>query len=312
MTTVLAASCPAFAVVVSDRLVTLARPTGEYLGQHDSLANKSVVLITSDAVLAIGFAGTAYLDGIPSDQWLAQVLWGAPLAPKGRRELPTAIGGRRPGRRGIANILFDVRARLARVRGGRDISFLAVGWRFRRRRLVPVAIEIRALGVRGERDHLSMRPPRALELRQHMIGIAPSEETFLSAYRDAPPQPKTKLEVAGWLADTYASVIRGAAAVDKRVGPHVMQVILPEPFRRRIVCKFDPQKSHFGRLGELATVPIAFTPWVITDYGFQSACAVSGLSFKRIVNGWSIEFAGPPPRDEEYGFVAPQPRRPRP
>src|SRR5688500_8659305 len=59
---------------VSDRLLTRAerRMGPPVLREFDRAANKSVVLHTPDALVAISYSGLAYLNGLPFDQCLAQ------------------------------------------------------------------------------------------------------------------------------------------------------------------------------------------------------------------------------------------------
>lgn len=74
VTLILSSISPKFALQVSDRLVV-----SKYLGKikdHNRLANKTIVLRTFDAIVCIGFAGLAYLDGIPTDQWLVERILG--------------------------------------------------------------------------------------------------------------------------------------------------------------------------------------------------------------------------------------------
>ena len=53
---------------VGDRLVTVTAK------EFDPVANKNVIYLERDAVATIGYTGRAYVDQIPTDQWLAEKL----------------------------------------------------------------------------------------------------------------------------------------------------------------------------------------------------------------------------------------------
>ncbi len=62
--------------MVSDRLVSG--------GMSDPLANKNLIYLARDAVVAIGYAGKAYglnssNRNMPTDEWIAEKLWGKPI-----------------------------------------------------------------------------------------------------------------------------------------------------------------------------------------------------------------------------------------
>lgn len=61
-----------------DRLVSERRP-GQPLTPRDPLFNKHTLFLAKDAIVSIGFAGLAYVMGVPTDQWIASVLSGGSL-----------------------------------------------------------------------------------------------------------------------------------------------------------------------------------------------------------------------------------------
>lgn len=79
MTFVLSAVTPWFALQVSDRLVTAG---GKPL---DPFANKSVLFFTVDGAVAISYTGAAFVRGLPTDHWIAQLLAGTALEHPGMR-----------------------------------------------------------------------------------------------------------------------------------------------------------------------------------------------------------------------------------
>lgn len=74
MTLVLSVATPVYALHVSDRLVSKAGTP------YDPLANKTVVLRATDGLLAFGYTGPAYVEGVPTDTWIAEAVSGEPGA----------------------------------------------------------------------------------------------------------------------------------------------------------------------------------------------------------------------------------------
>lgn len=75
MTIILTAVLPNVVIQASDRLVTLR---GDYR-VHDTTANKSIVYVGAGCRLAIGYTGLAYINGIPTDEWIVEQLHGKRL-----------------------------------------------------------------------------------------------------------------------------------------------------------------------------------------------------------------------------------------
>src|SRR5208337_1465023 len=93
MSIVLTAACRLFTMQVSDRLITEIRPADRATNQpgasrpFDALSNKSIVFRAQNAIVSMAYVGSAYLDGKPTDEWIAEQLWGEPLTdrtPDGR------------------------------------------------------------------------------------------------------------------------------------------------------------------------------------------------------------------------------------
>ena len=90
MTLVLTAATPAFVVQAADRLTTKKRVI---VSAHDPIANKTILYRANDAVAVLSFSGLAYRGQQPTDEWLAELLWGGPI-PRGVDGVrPAAFGG---------------------------------------------------------------------------------------------------------------------------------------------------------------------------------------------------------------------------
>jgi hypothetical protein len=87
-----------YVLQVGDRLVSERRP-GQPLTPRDPLFNKHILFLAKDAIVSIGFAGLAYVMGVPTDQWIASVLSGGSLpGPHGSPGRGTRISTHASGR----------------------------------------------------------------------------------------------------------------------------------------------------------------------------------------------------------------------
>lgn len=321
---VIATASRYFAVMVSDRMVTVSQ-RGHPIRTHDPSANKSVIFISADAVLAFGYTGLAYLDRIPTDQWIAQELWGAPIIENDSGTIPM-VGGRRPGFARINQVLFSLRSKLRATRGGAQVEIAAVGYRYRRKRFLPILIAFDGADGVSKSAMMTMRPAADHIGREGIIGTIPTQAMIDEARSEAPTvKGLDELQFAAHIAAIHASTIRKAAAKMVTVGPHVMKVLIPTihhwsrgrgPWQREIVCQFDPLVAEDGAMDEGTSAlgaPSAFGPWVVTDFGFQPAAFMGGMGVVRNFRGWKVELSQMRP-DAQLGpgvFTA-QPRPPMP
>ncbi len=63
----------------SDRLVAKDYGNSRYR-KHDTSSNKSLVYVGINCRLVLGFTGEAYVQGMPTDVWLVEQLYGAPVS----------------------------------------------------------------------------------------------------------------------------------------------------------------------------------------------------------------------------------------
>ncbi len=97
-----------FSVSVSDRLVTVSG------NDHDTLSNKVVVCLLPDAFLTIGYTGLAFIDGIPTDEWLV-----SQLVPTTQRRTYISVNAERVPRRVgsiVARLVVALRKRVQGLR----------------------------------------------------------------------------------------------------------------------------------------------------------------------------------------------------
>jgi hypothetical protein len=144
MTLHLSAIMQGHAIQVSDRLATTA--TGGTTRRFNPAMNKNVIYQATDALVSIGVSGRAYLDGIPTDQWLAEKLTDRDLS---EGAISLTVSGQPD--KDLYHAVEDVRTaaqaafhRLGPRDRGVQQSFAIVGWQRRRRgRAQPILWVIR-------------------------------------------------------------------------------------------------------------------------------------------------------------------------
>jgi hypothetical protein len=67
---------------VSDRLISTEHQRTD--PPEYALSNKSIVYLALNAIVSMGYVGTAYLEGRPTDEWIAERLWGERLKDRTR------------------------------------------------------------------------------------------------------------------------------------------------------------------------------------------------------------------------------------
>nr|WP_290915074.1 hypothetical protein [Hyphomonas sp. 34-62-18] len=127
----------------SDRLVSLAQ-RGE-LREGDRRANKCVIYRATDGVLSIGYAGYAYLGGMPADEWIVETLLRKPL------DGPRTPDGRRFGIQSGASIApltapqaaWEIEQAIRKaVPPDQHFEIVLAGFRQRRNRILPYWVDI--------------------------------------------------------------------------------------------------------------------------------------------------------------------------
>ncbi len=272
MTLILAFSHPQFAVLASDRLVTLADgASGRYVRDHNALANKSLVLVAKDAVVAVGFCGSAYIGSRFTDDWIAETITAVEgvLGPDGR---PGMFGLRKPSELKLHQICNRLRRGLAESPEARAVHVIIVGWRRRRNGpATPITLAFGAVAVLGRHPEMTMRPSWPVRPTCRSIGavLIPAE---FNAALNAHTARGGVLNEDGTVA-LLTGLIRRKAGTDPTVGPHVMSVTLYHPLiSRRAVCCFEPLAGHYGEMevdGVQARSPVAYSPWILTPQTFS-------------------------------------------
>ncbi len=138
MTLILGIHVNGHAIQVSDRLVSL---NGEPPSKWDTLANKTVVCFVRRGVVSISYTGRAYIEGIPTDQWIAERLSGKKLRTRG-----SAFGNR-------ICLPFDVGQAIEYLRTGAELSYQQLSERAQK-----FPLEMHIIGSQWDRKHGRIRP----------------------------------------------------------------------------------------------------------------------------------------------------------
>jgi hypothetical protein len=252
-----------YVLQVSDRLVT--RGTDVY----DPLANKSLLYYAKNALVAVSYTGLAYLDGVPTDQWIAEQLVGRSLRDRGTMGYydiqPLEIGQ-------AMNLLCD---RLSRVFSNiRSPTFptniVVAGWKWKRGRSLPLLATIRQVSTSGDfvveyllsRYWLYERAPDG----SHRLCLAAAPPTNIHRAELQCAMGRLKSGTPESFAQALASTIRRVSTRLSVVGPHCMSIFLPPPTQDSVRIRFLPLTvhsvaTHYSEQTEI--LPVAYSPWII-------------------------------------------------
>jgi hypothetical protein len=307
-------------IQVVDRLVTRRANGGAE--QFDPRANKTVLFSARDAFITLAYTGLAYIDGLPTDQWIAETL----------RDKPAALGrdGRRP-----AMLSFERVANWPSV--GQAVLRLAIRLEAAMRRLTPTAwrsapVTIVVAGWQQYRTKRPRafgltiaksagRPTEVMRLRRHLgrgFGLITEPDGHLSV-----EEQRAVLDVVRQVTPVDAeramvAEIRKVAARTDVVGPHCMCVLLPPPWVGWARIRYDSPSPDIAHLiSERATlpIPIAFTPWIVTERLTMAPSINSGGNAETQVGEWLLQIEGTGERRdprEPLGLQFTQDRPPQP
>jgi hypothetical protein len=317
MTIVLTVASPAYVVQVADRRLSISK-AGVIAGEHDPVSNKTIVYRCKNAIVVMGYSGIAYIGGNPTDEWLAQVLWGEPITrgPDGVR--PALVGFvRRPLNvdigRAVSLLRSAIDARPEPKRYGLEITI--AGWQSKRGRFRPIVMELAA------RQHknctINQHPrfwPRGTDLRLLCIGarVEPSEAR---AYLDTYKRPN------GFFAPSFLDAERVAVELardvsrrDQTVGPHVLSVVLPKPPSGKGFARFLPETVHHVNIetsGSDVATEVGYSPWIIGPRLLAAPSLMIG-PLTHDLGGLSFHVLGPRPSTPVVALHSAAPRPPPP
>jgi hypothetical protein len=280
-------------VQASDRLVTV---NGK---EHDPLANKTVIYIARDALSVIGYSGLAYLDSIPTDQRIAEILHGESFGEAHGTKLGEAPLNLRIGLAAI-EIGKTFERGYALLGKNAPLGYAVVaGFQLERKARGTRPFGWQLTNTEGGRGSFEIRRyPRHVARSSFVLFSNPDAMTAVEKQelldRLLSPQSVTDIEDA--LVETIRVV---AARVPTAVGADAMTVALPsgnEPVRARYV--------------PAATDRAAYSPFVVAPACVHMPSILVG-TVSLHVGAFEIILEAPAPNGAPLSLSS-QPRQPPP
>lgn len=304
MTLILARASAEYVLQVTDRLVSKGKQP------HDRVANKNVLLFAKNAVVSMAYTGHAYLQDIPTDQWIAEKLTGIAVD----KENPKSFhfGKTDLSWRDIGHSLLILTDQLTRRRKAQDFTlFITVtGWQWNSKgRFRPLDGLIgpvrgnRAFGVQYEPRHWYWRG----ECRTSATPLGHIFKDELAELSSSLLR-KPASEAEGLLVNKIREVSRRSSVV----GPHCISILLPPPSNPTITVRYhmatpsESSKSH-----ELAGDQRVwgYSPWIIGPRSCNPPqMIVGGLTIK--LGPFSIQYASNADKNPGYLFAVKGQKRP--
>jgi hypothetical protein len=326
MTLILTVASSAFVLQVSDRLVThtefvfdavQARFT-EVPRAFDPAANKVVIYHARNGILTLGYSGRAYVGGIPTDQWLAELLYGESILEMQSGSLATLSIGKAPHWLDVGQVIATVREASTRSlvgalgRRAECLEVIIAGYQWKRRRCWPISCELRFNSIKGAFDtyatprywHLPRRDPHAdpnarwAESRRWPMWLIATpnramrdEKLIEVTQRFAATGPRP----AAW-AEIFSETIRETAGRSGYVGRDCMSVlILPPSVQCRVEVDYISQTVARAVLVGTPSpieIEVAYSPWVLGPMIAEAPSISTGTSI--VSSGsFTIEMRGP-------------------
>jgi hypothetical protein len=303
MTLVLAVATPAYALHVSDRLVSKGG------APHDPLANKTVVFRATDGLVAFGYTGPAFIEGVPTDTWLADAISGGCCVDDD--------GAMRYGDFPVRDVGPTLRLVCQRLRDqplfqrfGGEVS--AGGWQWDGKRESALVRDVLWVLHSGSgRLQWQQLVPRHAPERKEVFRMVWTGDWALT-----PKDWRQLLSEVGACGDEWQRVqqllvraIRQAS--DEKpgtIGRHCMSVLLRPWLFPNALVRFLPDGPHQGTaFGE--TIGTAYSPWMVAPDAIHApAVLVGGLACEQGPLTYELQAPEVPETQTLKGAFQSQPR----
>jgi hypothetical protein len=303
MTLVLSVATPAYSLQVGDRLVSKAGKP------FDALANKNVVLRATDGLLIFGYTGPAYLDGLPTDVWIADRVSGGACAEIGG----TLAFGSFPVR-DVGSSLLAISRQLQGDAWFRDYGgeICAVGWQWDGKREGALVRDVLWLLRRNdEKLRWTQLVPRHLPERNEVFRM-----TATGNWTETRQAWQELLDAVGGAGADWERVqallveaIRSAARDSPgTIGAHCMSILVRPWMFPNVPVRFLPETPHLAdAMGQ--SVEVSYSPWMVAPDSIHApAVSVGGLSCEQGALNYSIEVPEPPAEQRLKGAFQSQER----
>jgi len=290
---------------------------------HDPLANKTLVYWARDGFFTLGYSGLAYLGGKPTDEWIAEKLWGNVIPKNSDDRRPVAVNNSRIVRwldigQSAQMLVTELETLFRKLPpGNNDYAFTLVvaGWqqpglkRFR-----PHILQI--VKKPGTKSNFRIiRPHRYWFYQKQNIAICQTPGGYLSQedlsfLKNGLIKPvrklnsRTPLEIANDAENVLVEGIRRVASrYPKSIGKHCMSVLLPPPVGAPLRIRFLPAVTHEAVVTTQTwkrKFPVGYTPWIIGPKGTHAPSVVIGRGWELGLGPYRVTFEG---SEVEGGFA---------
>jgi hypothetical protein len=302
VTLVLSVATPAYALHVSDRLVSAGGKP------FDPLANKTVVFRATDGLLAIGYTGIAFLDGLPTDTWIADELSEGAASTAGGF---IALGSFR-----IRNLGFSLLRLCQKLRHKQFQDFggevVAVGWQWQQKRRYSRPRDVLWVLHSGPGAlRWNQLVPRSIEAQRQVFRMV-----FTGDWPLGDEEWKRLLTQVGQAGPDWESVeallvagIRASSEVRPgTIGGNCMSVLVRPVGYPQALIRFSPITPRFGSAFD-QQIELAYSPWLIApDAILSPSVSVGGMSTEQGLLTFSMDFPSPPQGQRLKGALQSQKR----
>lgn len=321
MTLILTAVHRSGVIQVVDRLVT--RPATGGAEQFDPRANKIVLFAARDAFLTLAYTGLAYVNGLPTDQWIAETLRNKPVAPGQDGHRPATFSFERVANwpsvgQAVERLTSGLEAAMSRLTPAawrsEPLTIVIAGWQLYR------AKRPRVFGLTIAKP-VGLSAPAVVRLPRHLgrrVVLITEPDGHLSSEEQRAVLAVVPGATAVVAEQAMVAEIRKVAARTDVVGPHCLCVMLPPPWVGWAKVRYDSPHLDVAHLvTEQATLPIpaAFTPWILTERLTVAPSIISGGGSETQVGPWRLQVEGTGERLDPHapmGLQFTQDRPPQP
>jgi hypothetical protein len=238
--------------------------------------------VSSDARVSIAYCGIAYIDGFPTDQWIAHIITGERFAAPGIQPRPHL--GRRDEQKSLGYSVEILRQRLDSWFSSTNIPFelapqvMIAGWHASRRTWRPI-IWILEYNQESSRYVVERTPSDYWWFRKQYVTsrIPDRSEQTAEEMLELRAQLRT-CHAEDSVERALAKAITDVAMRSKSVGPDCMSIVLSPPWGNRVRIRYLPRESNLGsgQAPDLtadefndgssityASGPIYFSPWLV-------------------------------------------------
>jgi len=297
MTLILARASAEFVLQVTDRLTTIQATKQPF----DKIANKNILYFASNAVIALAYTGDAYLEGIPTDHWIAEKIAGI----KTNLETPPAMVGYKELKRDVGQALNIIKNELDRQ--VRKIQYLVIsiqGWQWDSRgKLRPLVGDISKATI-GNAFNIRYEPRNwwaegaSMTIAAPPLNISQKELTDLSNSL----RHKSAIETEGLLVEK----IREFSHRNTIIGPHCISIMLPPPSNPNIVVRYLPENPSILPESQRLTsdqMTWAFSPWIVSSKMCMPPAQIIGGGFTANTGLFSIQFISETPENPNWSLM---------